>query len=59
VIIPFKKEGLYASSLRVNSEEKLVIAVMGQDILLHASQDSVPRLAIAAEDADILKFFFV
>ena len=59
MIIPFKKEGLYASSLRVNSEEKLVIAVMGQDILLHASQDSVPRLAIAAEDADILKFFCV
>ena len=54
---PLNLEGLYASSLRVDSEKKWVVAVIGGDILLFGSHGSKPTLAIAAEDADVLKFF--
>ena len=57
MIPPLNLEGLYASSLRVDSDKKWVVAVIGGDILLFGSHGSKPALAIAAEDADVLKFF--
>ena len=54
---PLNLEGLYASSLRVDSGKKWVVAVIGGDILLFGSHGSKPALAIAEEDADVLKFF--
>ena len=54
---PLNLDGLYASSLRVDSKKKWVVAVIGGDILLFGSHGSQPSLVIAEEDADVLKFF--
>jgi len=52
-------DGLYASSLRVNSKKKLVVALVDGGILLHVSPGKEPQLAVTLEDADILKFFCI
>lgn len=47
---PLNLDGLYSSSLRVNSKQKLVVALVDGGILLYVSQGKEPQLAVTLEE---------